>query len=51
MDKFIKYGTPVLVVMNVVCSVMSFFLSHYTLGLNQLAVAMFMFLWYKEKTK
>lgn len=51
MDKFIKYGTPVLIGMNVACSVMSFFLSHYTLGLNQLAVAMFMFLWYKEKTK
>jgi hypothetical protein len=51
MNKFIKYGTPVMIGMNVACSTMSFFLSYYTLGLNQLAVAMFMFLWYKEKTK
>lgn len=51
MDKLIKYGIPVMVGMNVACFVMNMFLSHYTLGLNQLAVGMFMFLWYKEKTK
>ena len=51
MNKFIKYGIPVMVGMNVLCFVMSILLKKYTLGLNQLAVAMFMFLWYKEKTK
>lgn len=51
MDKFIKYGIPVVIGMNVACSVMNLILSHYTLGLNQIALAMFMFLWYKEKTK
>jgi len=48
MNKFIKYGVPIMVGMNVACFIMNMVLGHYTLGLNELAVAMFMFLWYKE---
>ena len=49
MDKIIKYGVPTMILGNLVCFVLSFATSHYTLGLNQLALAMFMFLWYQEK--
>ena len=48
MNKFIKYVIPVMIGMNTACFIMNMILSHYTLGLNQLAVAMFMFLWYNE---
>ena len=51
MNKIIKYGVPIMVLGNLGCSIMSFILSHYTLGMNQLAVAIFMFLWYQEKEK
>ena len=51
MDKIIKYGIPVMVGMNVACFVMNMILGHYTLGMNQVALAMFMFLYYKEVKK
>ncbi len=36
---------------NVACAIMNVVLSHYTLGMNQVALAMFMFLYYKEIKK
>ena len=51
MDKIIKYGFPVTIGANVACAIMNVILSHYTLGMNQVALAMFMFLYYKEIKK
>jgi len=51
MDKIIKYGLPVTIGGNVACAIMNVILSHYTLGMNQLSLAIFMFLYYKEIKK
>ena len=51
MNGLIRYGIPVVIGMNVACFIVSFMLKHYTLGLNQLALATFMYLYYKEKVK
>jgi hypothetical protein len=51
MNKIIKYGIPVTIGANVACAIMNIILSHYTLGINQVTVAIFMFLWYQEIKK
>ena len=51
MNKIIKYGIPVMIGANVACAIMNVVLSYYTLGINQVTVAMFMFLWYQEIKK
>jgi hypothetical protein len=51
MDKIIKYGFPVTIGANVACAIMNVVLSHYTLGMNQASLAMFMFLYYKKIKK
>lgn len=51
MKRFEKYLAALLVGGNIGMSVLSFLLSNYTLAINQLLLALFIFLYYNEREK
>ena len=51
MNKFEKVIYPSAVVVNVGAGLMNMILQNWILGVNQLCLAWFMFLYYKNKTK